>query len=64
MMESEIAIAIGLAVYARMARLAHDNNQVIGENQLYYVTLEQLERAFITVRDEGLRADFKKAGVL
>jgi hypothetical protein len=40
-----------------MVRKAHDNNQVVkdgflGNNQSYYVTLEQLESAFVDLRDE------------
>jgi hypothetical protein len=50
--KSEAAIAIGLTIYARMVRLAHDSNQVVGEKSAYYVTLEQLEAAFISIRDE------------
>jgi hypothetical protein len=53
----DIAVSVGLAVYARMVRKAHDNNQVVkdgflGNNQSYYVTLEQLESAFVDLRDE------------
>lgn len=55
--KSEAAVAVGLAIYARMVRLAHDSNQTVGEKRNYYVTLEQLEAAFISMRDEiGRRA--------
>lgn len=50
--KSEAAIAIGLCIYARMVRLAHDGNQTVGEKRNYYVTLEQLEAAFVNMRDE------------
>jgi hypothetical protein len=50
--KSEVAIALGLAIYARMVRLAHDSNQTVGEKRSYYVTLEQLEAAFVSLRDE------------
>lgn len=53
--KSEAAIAVGLLIYARMVRLAHDSHQLIGEKSDYYVTLEQLEWAFVSIRDE-LRA--------
>lgn len=50
--KGEVAVAIGLAVYARMVRLAHDGNQTVGEKRDYYVTLAQLEEAFISLRNE------------
>jgi hypothetical protein len=50
--KSEVAIAVGLTIYARMVRLAHDSGQVVGEKSDYYVTLEQLETAFVSLRDE------------
>lgn len=34
-------------VYADLMRLAHNNNQVVGEKNDYYITLEQLENALM-----------------
>ena len=50
--KSQIAAAVGLAIYARMYGLAQINNQLVGEKNDLYVTLEQLERAFCDLRDE------------
>ena len=48
----EIVIAAGIAVYGRMTRLAMDSNQTVGPNHEYFVTLAQLEKAFIDLREE------------
>jgi hypothetical protein len=53
--KSEVAIALGLAIYARMVRLSQNCGQTVGEKNEYYVTLRQLEAAFVNMRDE-LRA--------
>jgi hypothetical protein len=47
-----VAKSVGLAIYARMVRLAQDNNQVVGEKNDYYVTVEQLEQAFMNLFSE------------
>jgi hypothetical protein len=36
-------------VYANLMRLAHNNNQTVGEKHDYYVTLEQLENALMAM---------------
>jgi hypothetical protein len=51
-LKADVAVGIGLAIYARMTALAHQGNQVVGEKSDYYVTLEQLESAFVALRDE------------
>jgi len=52
---NDIAVAVGLAIYARMVRLSHDSNQTVSEKRDYYVTLRQLEEAFVQMRDEVRR---------
>jgi len=53
--KAEAGTAIGLAVYARLSGLAHKNNQVVGEKNNYYVTLQQLEQAFVDLFQEMAR---------
>ena len=57
--KAEVADAVGVAIYTRMTRLAIYERQIVKcdsrLNGNYFVTLEQLESAFIKLRDE-LRA--------
>jgi hypothetical protein len=50
--KASVAVSVGLAIYARMTELAMKSDQVVGEKQDYYVTLRQLEEAFVKLRDE------------
>lgn len=48
--DNEEALAFRItAVYANLMRIAHSNNQTVGEKNDYYITLEQLERELLAM---------------
>jgi hypothetical protein len=42
----QFLIATLIQIYAKAVGIARNNNQTVGENNDYYITLEQLEALF------------------